>query len=372
MNKKIGVITFHKTYNYGAALQAYATVVFLNECGFGVDIIDYYPNNLQEYGTLKNSFLEASNANRSYIGKIISALIKTPSYKRLKKQFDEFINNELPVTKPYYSSMELVKDLPQCDYFCTGSDQVWNNYYTHHFDEVYFLDFVPDKYKCFSIAASFGKETFSEKELEYIKRKLVRYDYISIREKAGINIAKGLGFDKAELMLDPTLLVDRNIWKKFAESYQIDTPYILVYQLHGDSNAFDVALQYGKKKRLKVARIITMYHQMRPGCINIIVPSVHQFIGLIKGAEYIFTDSFHGTVFSHIFEKKVGITLPSKFGNRIITLLSEIGTEKFIINDLNLWDFYVNAIDYEDIRKKLDILCEKNRNKLKDYLELLK
>ncbi len=371
MKKSIGVITFHKTYNYGAALQAYATVRLLGSFGFDTKIIDYYPNNLSGYGTFKNSFNEASNQNRNILGKTFSALIKTPSYRLLKKRFDDFVENYLPITKPYYSSDELRNSLPDCVYFCTGSDQVWNNYYTHYFEGAFFLDFVPDGHRCFSIASSFGKESFSTEELEYIEKQLKRYDYISVREKSGINIVNRIGIDKVDLMPDPTILADKETWTSFLKHEHLEQPYILVYQLHGDSNAFDLAKQFGKQKKIKVVRIITMFHQIRPGCTNIIVPSVEDFVGLFADAEYVFTDSFHGTVFSHLFGKKIGISLPSKFSDRIITFLDEAGTMNYIVKDLHAWEAELSNIDYTMVWKQIDSMRESGISKLQKYLNTL-
>lgn len=371
MKKSIGVITFHKTYNYGAALQAYATVKLLESFGFDARIIDYYPNNLLKYGTFKNSFNEVSNQNRNILGKVVAALIKTPSYRILKNRFDDFVQNYLPITKAYYSSDELIKDLPNCEYFCTGSDQVWNNYYTHYFDGTFFLDFVPEGRKCFSIASSFGKESFSNEELEYLAKQLKRYDYISVREKSGVNIVKRLGINKVDLMPDPTILVEKETWTSFLEHKHLEYPYILVYQLHGDSNAFNIAKQFGEQKKIKVVRIITMLHQIRPGCINLIVPRVNDFLGLFADAEYIFTDSFHGTVFSHLFGKKVGITLPSKFSDRIVTFLDEVGTENFIVKDLHTWEDGLSKMDYMIIWNRMESIRENGISKLQDYINTI-
>ena len=140
--KKIAVITYHRSYNYGAVLQAYATVKFFENQGFDVKIIDYYPQNLRGFGTYKNSFNDVSNANRNFLVRCILTLVKTPGYKKLKKAFDYFIDKELPLTDSFYSLEELKNNLIDFDIYCTGSDQVWNNYYTHNFDGAYFLDFV--------------------------------------------------------------------------------------------------------------------------------------------------------------------------------------------------------------------------------------
>lgn len=369
--KKIEIITFHKVYNYGAALQAYATVKFLEECGFEAEIIDYYANNLKGYGTIKSALREVANENHNIFIRLLYAFIKVPSYKRLKKRFDYFVENNLPITKPYYSGEELKKDLPVADAYCTGSDQVWNNYYTRIFEGAYFLEFVPEKYPCFSIASSFGKKEFNETDQKYIKDHLKKYEYISVREKTGIEILNKIGIKNASVMLDPTLLVSMKLWETFAADIEIKEPYILVYQLHGDSNAMNAAIEFGKRNKMKVIRIVTMYHQMRPGCKNIIVPDVNEWVAYFKNASYVFTDSFHGTVFSIIFKRKIGVTVPLLAGNRITDLLEMIGAEKIILNDMDDWKDYIINEDFQEIHKKLSLIQEDKINELKRYLDTI-
>lgn len=366
-SKKIGLITYHKSYNYGASLQAYATVKLFEKYQFETVVIDYCTNNFKGFGTIRNTVTETALCDKNIIVKYLYAFVKTPSYRRQIKVFNDFVSKSLPVSRTYYSSEELKEDLPEVDYFCTGSDQVWNNHWSHVFEGAFFLDFVPDGVKCFSLASSFGKDSFIQEELDYIKQHLEKYDYISVREKEGINLLKSVGYNEAHLMLDPTLLVSCDVWKELAVKPDIDYPYILVYQLHGDSDAYDKAVEFGKKHGIKVVRIVTMYHQMKRGCKNVITPSVNEFVGLFEDAEYVFTDSFHGTIFSMLNQKKLGIRLPHKFSNRITTLLQLLNAEEFIINDMDSWENALQGIDYIKITEMLHELQESKLHELEEY-----
>lgn len=354
--KKIAVITYHRSYNYGAALQSYATVCFFEKLGHEVKIIDYYPENLRGFGTYKNSFFDVSNASRPFIIRHILTLLKTPGYKKLKKAFDSFIDRELSLTDPYYSVEEIKQNLPDADIYCTGSDQVWNNYYTHKFDGAYFLDFAPENKLKISFAASFGKSKFTDTENMYLSKKLGRYDYLSVRETTGLEIVNKIGYSDCDLMLDPTLMVSPDVWNEFSAKSLYDFKYILVYQLHGDSETYTHALQVSRRHNMKVVRIITMPHQKAKGCINVVTPDIRQFVALFKNAEIVLTDSFHGTVFSILNNKKLGITMPKRFGNRITTLASAINAEKLILNDFEEWDGLNFASLYVTINKKLNDL----------------
>lgn len=340
----VDLITYHRAYNYGAILQTYASIKFFEKLGYKVIVIDYVPNYLQSFGTIKNTFNQVDNRNKSLIKRIIYALIKTPSYKRLKRVFTYFINKNFNLTL-YYSSIDnLINNKPIANLYCSGSDQIWNNYYSGEFDKAFFLDFTDDKDKCISLASSFGKNDFNKIEKEYLKKSLNKYSLLSVREKDGKEIINEIGFNNCMELFDPTLLINEDIWNKFAKGKMYKFKYILVYQLHGDSDAYDKAIQFAKIKGLKVLRIITMYHQIRINynCKNIVIPTIQEFVNLFKNSEYVFTDSFHGTAFSIIFKKKLGVRLPKRFGNRITSLLNSIEASDIIIDNVKRWNQIVN------------------------------
>ena len=165
----------------------------------------------------------------------------------------------------------------------------------------------------------------------------------------------------ADLMLDPTLMVEPEIWNDFASKDTIDDKYILVYQLHGDSDTYEQAKKISQQLNFKIVRIITMPHQKSKGCINIVTPDIHQFVSLFKNAEIILTDSFHGTVFSILYSKKLGVTMPKRFGNRITTLLDQLDARELIIHDLEKWsDNDFQALYSKVIPKLSELRYEKN------------
>lgn len=365
--KSIYTITYHRAFNYGAVLQAYATVIFFERLGYDAKIIDYIPESLHGFGTFKNAYNQVDNKKHNFIMRIILSAIKTPSNKRLKKVFTKFVDNNLKLTRKYYSMQELVSNKPIADIYCSGSDQVWNNYYSTNFEKAYFLDFASKDDICISLSSSFGKEEFNAKEKEYIKKSLSKYSLLSVREMEGKSILDSLNLKPNLLTYDPTLLIDYKYWERLigdiSQKDKTETDkYILLYQLHGDSDAYEKAIEFSKKKGLKVIRIITMYHQIKKDCQNIIIPDVPRFLKLIKNAEYVFTDSFHGTVFSIIFKKKVGVRLPIRFGNRITSLLYSLNASEIIISNLSDWNSKVT----NDYMVKVNENMNLNRNRMVD------
>lgn len=366
--KSVAIMTYHRAYNYGAALQAYATVQYLKDAGFEPIIIDYCPNNILGYGTFRNLFNDVSNMNSAFPIRVAKAFLKSLGNRKRISTFDRFIDSEMPLTnKRYFSCQELKDDLPEADIYCSGSDQVWNNYYTKKFDPSYFLAFAPSGSTCISIASSFGKSSFNEEDSAFINNQLSKYTYLSVRETSGIKLLREMGYSDVDLMLDPTLLVSPDTWSRFAKDTDEES-YVLLYQLHGDSDTANCARAYAKQHGLKIKSIITMPYQTKPGCQNIIAPDVHEWVGLFKGANCVFTDSFHGTVFSLVFNKPVAVTLPSHFSTRITTLLNAVGANDLICSDVQEWSSRVRNNDLTDIQRELASLCAEKQALLRDRL----
>lgn len=354
MKQIIAYVTFHRSYNYGAALQAYATAKLIAELGYEPLLIDYCTSNLRDYGTIRSLFNDSGNRSDALPIRFMKSVVKSIGNKKRKKAFDSFIDNEIPLTRTYYSCDELSQDPPKADIYCTGSDQVWNNYYTNELDPTFFLQFAPKTAKRISIAASFGKSDFDEPDIQRIKQYVSSYDYLSVREVEGVHILERCGFSDIDLMLDPTLLRPHDEWVHFADEIRsLEPGFVLVYQLHGESETARLAVEYAQKTGKKVVSIVSMPYQKRKGCMNVVAPSVHEFVGFFKAADCVFTDSFHGTVFSLTFNKKLAATLPPRFSNRITSLLDAIDANVLVCGKLDDWLAGQQEFDYIAMQKKL-------------------
>lgn len=364
--KKIALITHHRSYNYGAVLQTMASVEYFRDLGFEVVVVDYYPKYLVGFGSYKNTFNDPSIINKSFFKRVLMTAIKTPNFKRIKRKFDKYVDCLLPLTRPCYTMKQLQNELPEVDVYCTGSDQVWNNYYTKEFDDVYFLSFVCNRVPCISFASSFGKDKFTMPEMRYLKERLNKYRYISVREDVGVRICESIG-QAAELVLDPTLMVNRDFWNGFVSERKVKENYILVYQLHGDSDISSIVRKM--KHQTKIIKITTTRYQSMLGVKNVLLPSLEDFVSLFRGAELVLTDSFHGTVLSILFEKKIGIVMPKRFENRISSFLSLIEAKDFIINNYAEWINIDFKSRYLEINKTLNHLREEKINQFNNALK---
>ena len=199
--KKIGILTYHRAYNYGAVLQAYALQSAIQNINYNVEIIDYCCDYIEKIGSEKS------------IKNIIKFILSGRRINQTKKKFVKFRNDKLNLSNNDFNRDTIKEIADLYDIYIVGSDQVWN-YQGSNFDKTYFLDFVKQNTKKKSYAASFGISKIPPKyEKEYI-RLLNKFSDISVREKQGINIINNLLGKDCELVLDPTLLLSKKEWKE--------------------------------------------------------------------------------------------------------------------------------------------------------------
>lgn len=362
---KVEVITLHNIYNYGSVLQTYATQIALEKFGCNVEFIDYYRKDLINYKTVMQDALERSGIwNRNALFRCIYKCIKTPSYKKKNLVFNEFLKRYIHLTeRKYYSVEDIKKNFPDADLYCTGSDQMWNTNYNKGIERAYYLDFT-EKYK-FSYATSIGMD-----ELDYkqeTKELLTQYAHISVREISAVKLLSENGIRNVRCVLDPTLALDKEIWEKISAPRIIKEPYLLIYQLNPNKRFDEYACWLAKEKNIKVVRLNLMYDNIFLCGKPYVIPKVEEFLSLIANAEYVVTDSFHGTVFSINFEKQFCVIKPPKFGTRIDSILALLDLSEQIIPVNSAKGQKVHRIDYLRVTKKLNKLRDENW----EYLNLV-
>ena len=367
---KIDVITLHNVNNYGSALQSYATQMILQSKGYDVEFINYYRKNLIANNLLKNQLENSKFFSKNYFTKVIGKILLPYTINKQVNVFNDFISKNInTTTKTYFSFEELKKEIPEADIYCTGSDQMWNSEWNQGIERAFYLDFLPDDAKRFALSSSFGREKLNDNEKEETKRMLSKYKAISVREKTGLNILNDLGINNGKHVLDPTLLLNKEQWTNFVRGKRVtkkDKKYILVYQLNMKNKEFDdYVKKLSKAKRMPVIRVsINNYQRFKYGKL-IATPSVIDFLDYFINAEYVVTDSFHGTAFSINLNKQFICIFPKKFSTRLdsILQLTQLQDRKLVDND----DVFKidNKIDYKNVNKVLD---EKRKETL-DYID---
>lgn len=304
---KIGVVTLFSAYNwdnYGGALQNYALVNYLRKLGHEVYSVVFF-HRVTEYPLYDkfNRFLYTEWGIRlRRKGKIL-----VPQYIGIQKKrntaFNQFVKKYIP--RKYYrildenSYKKVEKDY---DLFVVGSDQVWNTYFALKKDTYkdYLLTFVPDE-KRISYAASIGTSTINKDWEEIFKNELRKFKAISVREASGKKILKELMGIEAEELVDPTLLVTSEEWKKIERKPRFldkKERYMITYFLGNKTEDTQNKIRViAEKNNLK---IYNLYDKKMEKLYKL---GPCEFIYMIGHAEIVMTDSFHACVFSFLFER---------------------------------------------------------------------
>lgn len=341
MRKKIGIVTI-QSMNFGNRLQNYALQEVLEGLGFDVYSIKRY----NELLPLKKVLLGRIKVLLQYCTK--SKIYNFNAFNRNIK----FSKWAVGVNK--YES-EIVQDF---DYFITGSDQVWNPY----FKSVGTCDLLcfANNSQRISYAASFGIETFPTDKIEKWGSELNKFKEISVREEEGKAIVERISSKSAQIVLDPTLLLNKEQWKKVEvkPSKMPGKPYCFVYSLKEKNEAFKFKLEELSKRYV----IVDILQKNRFGIAPRLGPG--EFVYLIHHADCILTDSFHATVFSIIFNKKVFTYARSgmDMSSRIKSLAKLVGLNKNFDNNKT---FY---IDPEQDSDTIWPNLEKHQNLSKSFL----
>lgn len=360
----MGVITFHSANNYGAVLQAWALQKVLKDMGMDSGIINYHPaiiDGLYDPMKLKKGIPRQ-------IKRITLYFRNRSSLVRYKK-FRLFLKERFNLLGDYITYEELSSADLDLDFYIVGSDQVWNPTHIGGFNPAYFLDFAKPGKKKISYAASIGTEYIDHRYKEKVKGSLSSFASISIRERSSKEAVEQLVDKPIEVVLDPTLLLNREDYDEIKVKSNIKEPYILVYSIEKNASLISFANKISKSLGLPII-------QRRPGndLINQLEPfytaDAGEFLGLVESAEYIITNSFHGTVFAVLYKKPFVSMLHSDTGSRTADLLEELGLSNHILYDLNDFDDFhmFNYDNMEEVEAKIKELKEFSLDFLKTSL----
>ena len=345
-NNRIGIITLFGYFNYGNRLQNYALQKILEKYDYTVDTIVVYPNYKQHLKTVLCFF-------KSFLGDISSK-----RYLQLHKFTRKYIN-----TRGIISSNYKIPKLIQNKYtfFVVGSDQVWNPNLRIHERDNFFLRFARKEQRI-CIAPSFGVSSISPENVVNYRDGLNGFKYLCAREKAGIDIISDLTGREAEIIIDPTLVIERNEWKKLFNFNNIEcNDYILLAMLGRIS---DNVQKYIKKiAKINKLEIIDVFNTKS-------AYSPIDVLRLIDNAKLVFTDSFHFTAFSINFNipfiviEREDDEINSSMYSRIESLLSIFKLTNRKFNEIKEIGFEL-LCDF----KYTNIILSNERIKFYEYLE---
>lgn len=367
---KIDIITRHAIANYGSIFQSFATEKIFKKLGYETEIIDYIPSEEKIENLVKTYIKNSKIWNKNIITRAIYYILQKDNISVMNKRFELYRKEYLNLTEKTYNSLEELKiNVPKADIYCTGSDQVWGKIGNKEFDETYFLEFLKDKKaKCISCAASFGKDKININLQKKIPVLMKKYSNILVREKSAVQILNETGCQNVQQILDPTLLLEKKEWEKMCKGKKEKMPYILIYQLHHNRNFDKYAKKISNKLKMPLIRINTSkYFKYKPGKF-IYLPDPIEFLEYIRNANFILTDSFHGTVFSILFEKQFADVLPKITSTRITNLLNLLNLEGRVIENYNDFSVINKIISYNEVDKILKTERKKSIELLKEAI----
>lgn len=342
----IKTITCHEVYNYGATLQEYALLKYLQNLGHDAEAIHYKPKYLAD----RYNLWENVNPKFNFpILKQIYLLAKLPVRLRKlkrKKNFDCFSQKYIPTGSVlYHNNEDLKRNPPIAAAYICGSDQIWNTLVPNGNDPAFYLDFVPNDKLKISYAPSFATEYISVELSPFIKKMISKLDKISVRETSALQILESLEIDNGVQVMDPVFLLDAKFWKEqFVEP--IAEPYIFIYDFETNPAIKEKAIRLAKEKNWK---IYTVSKNIKYADKNYWDRGPAFFLSLIANSKMVFTNSFHALAFSIIFEKEFYVVNRNEnINTRLRDLLNLVG-----LSDRTVNHFDNNRINFQMVKEIL-------------------
>ena len=342
---KIGILTYHRSHNYGALLQAIALRYVLEQMGHQATFIDYWPAyHRHMYMVFSWHAMMQKRSKKSKFRYLQNCIMNWAARIERIERFAAFIRKYI---EPHLSSMD-----ENYDVVVHGSDQIWRKQpEMREYNPVYFGDNGIQTNKNISYAASMGVLPQTDDDFSKLKSLISHLNSISVRESGLKDVVHKLGFEST-LCLDPTLLLSVEQWKKiipFVPSH--GGGYVLYYYLQ--DNVFDKSeiIKFTKANKL---RLITIYSKAikRNTSDEITTADPEQFLSLIAGAKFIFTSSFHGLAFSLLFHKPFYASFKKNAG-RASSLLSALGLDYRLLSPCSSIPNEDTTIDYNHVDSQL-------------------
>lgn len=360
--KKIGVLTFHNVYNYGGVLQAYALCKALDS-RYDVACIDYRQPALQV--KYSHRLYHPERTLKGNIKHFVKHFVLKKGVEKTKR-INAFIKQYIPLSDDTYAGKNGSFELyVHYDVLVSGSDQVWNPQFTGgKLDPVYFLAFGNGQTRKISYASSAGAYVFNDSDKKFIAESLSSYAAISVRETFLQEQLQNVLGKEVNVVLDPTLLLDRHTWAEIEKPVHIHEDFILLYTFDNNPVCIEAAKKMAAKLHCKIAAIGGQ--RVRNSGIDFYLSDVGpcEFIWLFNHARFVVTNSFHGTTFSITFQKDFYSIYKQSNPYRVLNLLKQLGLENRLIKSaLEIDEDHID-IDYPAVTEKLGSL----RSDSKDFL----
>lgn len=348
---KIGIMTWWwSDNNYGQLLQCYALQKYLRDLGHDAFLINYKSENDRQM-TLAQKVVKALQHPKAILSKVIkkgthnnSKYYKAEFEKEKKRLFPVFLKQYVNMSEKEYISYDNLKNNPpEADMYIVGSDQIWHyeKGYNKKVFNAYFLNFGGNNVKRISYAASFGVDSISQPVLKDMKRVLQPFTCVTVRENTGKQICSQMGVESS-VVCDPTLLLDSHKWSELFDTSQTPkSKYVFAYLLTSPCNISVSKLkEWTDSNGLQLVYVRGNHGydiEFEDKNIEQSYLTINQWLHCLANAEYVVTNSFHGSVLSLIFGRRIGL-IPltgaySRTNDRIFSLFANLKINKTEIID---------------------------------------
>lgn len=349
MKKKIAILTQPLGVNYGGILQNYALQTVLKKMGHHPITINRWENNPTSWFNKQFYYFKLEN------------IFYKNNFNFLRNNVN--LTRRLDADKKFYNHFK--KNI--YDAFVVGSDQTWRPKFSPNIDN-YFLDFLTNKkinsIRTLAYASSFGTAEWEFTDIQTHNAKVLvkQFDAVSVREDSGVDLCKNYLGIEAELVLDPTMLVDIDDYRKlYANKNFGKRAGIFVYVLDTKDENDQIINHIAHQLNLKIFRnqpqsAVNSNEKTVKGRKY---PPLESWIKAFDDAKFIVTDSFHGTVFSILYNKPfIAIVNKKRGASRFTSLLQKLGLENRLIEDITGVNekLLSEKIDYFTVNKKLEVL----------------
>ena len=349
--EKAGILTFHRASNYGAVLQAYALQRVIEQMGYSSEIIDY-----------RSPAIEAAHNPLIFNKKEGAKNLLLFPVKLIKhKKFTDFRKRYLRLSKKA-DNKSIDNIISDYSVLITGSDQVWNDKISGQ-DINYFLPYNLSVRK-YSYAASLGDSYDESWTKEMFSKYGSGFNTISLREKSSQDFVSESSGKKCRIDVDPTLLLSKDEWLKIAKRPKISEPYILIYTLAASPALIQAAKEMSDKTGMEIIFLNNSFtYDTNLKKTRFSTPE--EFIGWFSEANFVFTNSFHGTAFSIIMNKPFVVSKNAVIGvnKRSMDLMQMFEIENRVISEKTDMA-YLSEIDWE----KSNLLLSEQVENAKTYL----
>ena len=363
---KVGILTILNVNNYGAELQCCALYRKLHQLGYDAEVMNYlfgiHPEHVfdGEKRTVPIPLKQLIKVKLLPVVQNMFCMFHQKNKRLRNKRFDEFHAKYNHLTSTVYPSVKSLYEAKfNYDVLCIGSDQVWN-YMKGYSLEPFFACFDKNNTKKITYSSSIGLSSLSVEAEQVFKKELASFASISVREQQASEILEKLLNRKIDVVLDPTLILNKQEWIEVAK-YDMcpKEKYLLVYivTIKPCDYVLTLARHIAKQRNLKIVRICRDAYPEHSGSDveEILTAGPSDFVGLFSKAEFVVTNSFHGTVFSINFSKPFYSVIKSHHStnSRLTSILKKLGLEDRIVpvgSQLPM----ISDIDFSDPSAKLE------------------